>query len=44
LSFSLEVLVGRVSPKKTQGSPPSSIGRNYWTETGKVYVNCMIVQ
>ncbi len=31
LSFSLEVLVGRVSPKKTQGSPPSSTGRHYTT-------------
>ncbi len=30
LSFSLEILVGRVSPKKMQGSPPSSTRRHYW--------------
>ncbi len=34
LSFSLKVLVGRVSSKKTQGSPPSSTGRHYWNQPG----------
>ncbi len=34
LDFFLEVLVGRVSPKKTQGSPPSSTERHYWNQPG----------
>ncbi len=33
LSFAWKVLVGRVSPKKMQGSPPSSPRRHYWNHT-----------